>query len=178
MEVLKLKVDYEGYYGGSVHDYIILPKEWNGLFVEEITKDSNKEVYLGEIEGKHSEVYGDITIELIDLEKLSFMEKSNLINGSDFSNFESFIENEEGNFEETISQNILKKRKEIYSLLSKYDYDKYDWSDTGKINTQFKKYLINIFDLNNEKEIKNINVAAEDLQKAIEVLKNNNIEMY
>ncbi len=66
--IVLLEMGWDGR-GGSVFEQIALPKE-NALRLKDIML--NKNVYFGEIWGKHSEVYGDIsedTFELIEDKK-------------------------------------------------------------------------------------------------------------
>ena len=98
MEVIKYSVDYDRYYGGSIHEYCLLPIESAGVYIDYEEGVHKRAVYLGEIEGKHSEVYGDLVVEIIDLSALNQLEINTLIKGSDISNFESFFEGAEESF--------------------------------------------------------------------------------
>ena len=65
---LKFHQNYKGH-GKEFESYTIYPKEADGLIFKDI-KEGRGSIFLGEVEGKHSERYGDLTISEIDTEDL------------------------------------------------------------------------------------------------------------
>lgn len=176
-EVLKLRVAFDGYYGAHVDDHILLPTEVIGVFFEELPMGSAvDEIFLGEIEGKHSEVYGDLDVELVDLDSLSPTDVAELIKTQDFNHFEGFFDILEESFEEeleldeNLEAHIKKKAKDI---LDKYDVtDVPEWGTyTAEIHEKFEVHLIEQY----VKNFKSITVLEEDYDAAIEQLSNGGI---
>lgn len=77
MNIIKLNLYGEGYYSGSSYDetMFLLEEDYKKLGIDL----NGEEVCLGELDGKHSEVYGEITVRTIkdeEQESLTF-EKNN-----------------------------------------------------------------------------------------------------
>lgn len=67
MNLVKISVYGEGYYSGnSYEETIFLLEEDYKLLGEDF---DSKEIYLGELDGKHSEVYGEVDVEIIPYDK-------------------------------------------------------------------------------------------------------------
>lgn len=67
MNLVKLNVYGEAYYSGQEYSETIFLLEED---YDKLKKDFNgKEIYLGELDGKHSEVYGEVEVEYIPEEK-------------------------------------------------------------------------------------------------------------
>lgn len=122
-KLVLLEMGWDGR-SGSIFEQIVLPSE-NVLRLKEILLD--KEVYFGEIWGKHSEVYGEIseeTFEIItDEDKIkAFLSEYPSGHDYDHSFIYTFIEECETQLEEYseserddyVSQELI---DEIYSLL-------------------------------------------------------------
>lgn len=176
MEVLKLSVDYDGFYGGSIHEYCLLPIEWNGLYTHELSCGTEGDaIYLGEIEGKHSEVYGDLTIEIIDLSELSSRELSELIKGSYTGSFESAFESWESDFHYEIED-----EEEAYKL-KQAEFEKLN-SIEFRNEWQIKSVAISeqlIAKLSSQLEdFTEIIIKASDIDGAIQLLQDNGIEIF
>lgn len=63
MNLIKINVYGEGYHSGrSYEETIFLLEEDYKLLGEDL---QDKEIYLGELDGKHSEVYGEIDVDII-----------------------------------------------------------------------------------------------------------------
>lgn len=174
MEVLKLSVDYDGYYGGSIHEYCLLPIEWNGLYTHELSCGTEGDaIYLGEIEGKHSEVYGDLTVEIVDLSKLNKHQLSELIKGSDTGNFEGTFEGWEEDFDYEDEEEALKLKRAEFKKINNIKFES-GWS--------IKSVAVSenlIAKLSNQlEEFVEITIKASDMDKAVQLLQNNGIEVF
>ena len=60
MELVKVRLFGEGYYSGATYEDNIWIKKSS---YEKLKNDFPKELYCGELDGKHSETYGDVSIE-------------------------------------------------------------------------------------------------------------------
>lgn len=77
MNLVNINVYGEGYYSGSSYEESIFLLEED---YKELGKDLNgMEVYLGELDGKHSEVYGQVEVEIIteEMQKTYNFNKNN-----------------------------------------------------------------------------------------------------
>lgn len=176
-KILKLNVTYLGSYGGNIDDTLILPYETNGLLFnisEDVTIED--EIDLGEIEGKHSECFGDLKIEVLNLDVLSAKEVSALIKESDFSNFEIYFQGLEiamSEFQEEKPEHL--DQSAIDGILQKYGVDKDSYGVlTSEVHDNFieklkKKYVT---------EFKVISVSEEDYELAKELLTANGIKSF
>lgn len=173
MKVMKLRVYFEGYYGGYVNEFVLLPPDINGVFFEELKEKTYSDtVYLGEIAGKYSECYGDLDVSIIDLDELGIKEASDLVKKSDFGEFESYFEMIETDFEDDEDEYDLEKVKKSlkqygvehdgYMIKTSFVHDKF-------INQLKEKYA---------KKFKTITVLEEDYKKAINLLSGNNINHF
>lgn len=62
-KALQLTVTYYSRYASDVEEVLLLPLEANGLIIKNLEVGvMENEVYLGEIEGKHSVCYGDLHV--------------------------------------------------------------------------------------------------------------------
>lgn len=177
MEVLKLSVDYDGYYGGSIHEYCLLPIDWNGLYTHELSCGTEGDaIYLGEIEGKHSEVYGDLTVEVVDLSKLNKRQLSELIKGSSVGEFEGTFEGWEEDFDYEIEEEEEEARKLKQSEFEKLNGIKF------KSKYEIKSVTISenlISKLSGQlEEFAEITIKASDLHKATIILQDYEIETF
>lgn len=176
MEVLKLHVSYDGYYGGAVDEYVLLPLEVNGVLFKELTVgDHEREVYLGEIEGKHSEVYGDLEVEIIDLNDLDIKTVTGLINNSNDGEFECYFERIENDYREHLECEEIDYDEQIKPIVDKYNLELSTWSIVSvKVHEKF------IEDLKRDyvAKFKTITVLEKDYNEAISILHNSNIESY
>lgn len=88
---LKFYVSTEAYYSGATYDeeVIILADDFIKYVYESVDiVDSDElegieeatEVYVGELDGKHSEVYGDLCVEILDQEDLESSDFSRYLN--------------------------------------------------------------------------------------------------
>lgn len=173
MQVMRLNVTYNGWYGGDVDETILLPLEVNGVLFEKLEKKTyDSVVWLGEIEGKHSECYGDLHVDFVDLSKLTTKAVSTLINKSDFSEFEVFFEEIEARFEEDEDEYDLDKVKEI---LGQYgvEYEEY-MIKTSFVYHEFIEQLKEKY----VEEFKTITVLEKDYETAVDLLKRHEIEMF
>lgn len=173
MKIMVLNVTFNGYYGGNVNEILILPLELNGVLFEELVEGTyTRVVYLGEIEGKHSECYGDLHVEFLDLDDLSVKEITNLISSSSFGEFESFFEGEEADFQENEEEYDEGKVEEI---LSSYGVEVVNWMiQTSAIHDKF-------IDILKEKHVQNlrtITVLETDYNSSIKLLVENNINIF
>lgn len=173
MEVLKLSVDYDGYYGGSIHEYCLLPIEWNGLYVEKLDYGTHSDaIGLGEIEGKHSDVYGDLKVELVDLSKLNTKELSELVKGSSVDEFERTFEGWESDlYYDENETNKLKQAK--FEKLNGIEF-KSDWSiKSAEISENLIAKLSGQLE-----DFTEIVVKASDVDGAILLLQDNGIMVF
>lgn len=129
MKVLKYSIDYDGYYGGSMQGYCLLPLEIKDLYIEGFAEEGSYDdaVYLGKIEGKHSHVETDLIVEIIDLEDLNIKEINELINGSDVGTFESFFEGQEESHFEYLEDEENEEQKELLARRKAFE-EKYNIS--------------------------------------------------
>jgi hypothetical protein len=110
-----LEIGWDGR-GGSVFEQIALPKE-SALRIKDTLL--NQEVYFGEIWGKHSEVYGEVSEEdfkiVADKKKIkNFLEEYPSGHNYDHSFIYTFIEyNEEQEMQDGITQEILDELKNL-----------------------------------------------------------------
>jgi hypothetical protein len=110
-----LEIGWDGR-GGSVFEQIALPKE-RALRVKDILL--NQEVYFGEIWGKHSEVYGEVSEEdfkiVADKKKIKkFLEEYPSGHEYDHSFIYTFVENnEEQEMQDGVTQEILEELKTL-----------------------------------------------------------------
>jgi len=176
MKVLKLHVDYDGYYGGSVHEYVLLPQEVNGVLFEELSVGNHdREVYLGEIEGKHSEVYGDLEVEIIDLNNLDIKSVNNLINNSSIGEFECYFEGIEGDYRDELECEEISYDNKIKPIVDKYNLELSAWSIVSvKVHEKFIEELKRDY----VTKFKTITVLEKDYTEAISILHNSGIESY
>lgn len=91
MKALKIEVNYDGRYA-STNSHCLFPLEANGIIFPFIQEFESGVVSLGELEGKHSDCYGDIKTTIIDLSLLSSEELQELIKNSDLKDFISYFE--------------------------------------------------------------------------------------
>lgn len=176
MKVLKLSVDYDGYYGGDVHEYCLLPVEWNGLYADELDKGIySRAVYLGEIEGKHSEVYGDLTVEVIDLSTLNTKELSALVKGSFTGEFECTFESWESDFndenEEELDEISLKRTE--FESANGISYS----SEWAIKSVAISENLISKLEISLE-PFEDITIKASDKEKVLQLLKDNGVQTF
>jgi hypothetical protein len=108
-KLVLLEIGWDGR-GGSVFEQIALPKE-SALRVKDILL--NQEVYFGEIWGKHSEVYGEVSEGdfkiVVDKKKIKkFLEEYPSGHDYDHSFIYTFIERfEEQEMQDEITQDII-----------------------------------------------------------------------
>lgn len=187
MKILKFHQNYEGYYAKGFESYTIYPKEADGLIFKDI-EEGEEVVPLGEVEGKHSDCYGDLTISEIDTEDLSVEELEDLVENSDLSDFESLFESNTYDFTEWMESlegtaelsEIIQKRKEMYDYLGiDLDPKKLDWREIWKVNEAFIVKLKEKIAAEKSKlpQVISINVNAQDKEEAIKILKENGIEV-
>lgn len=168
MKTIKLRVVFDGNYGGSVDEYILLPLDANGVLFEELKEGTYKnEISLGEIEGKHSECYGDLIVEVVDLENYSVNKITDLINNSYFGEFEGYFEMQEEDLEDV--------EDEVDILLNRHSVDKEKvYILTEAIHDNFIKSLKSKY----VEEFRSITVLELDYEKALKSLSDNNIRTY
>lgn len=107
MNLVNINVYGEGYYSGSSYEESIFLLEED---YKELGKDLDGiEVYLGELDGKHSEVYGEVYVEIITEE----MQKTyNFNKNNDGEKLYDLIEELSPN-----SKNIIKRAKKYIGTL-------------------------------------------------------------
>ena len=107
MNLVNINVYGEGYYSGSSYEESIFLLEED---YKELGKDLDGiEVYLGELDGKHSEVYGEVYVEIITEE----MQKTyNFNKNNDGEKLYDLIEELSPN-----SKNMIKRAKKYIETL-------------------------------------------------------------
>lgn len=172
-KVLKLNVSYSGYYGGDVDETMILPLDINGVFFEELEVGEYEDaIYLGEIEGKHSEVHGDLSVDIIDLDNLSLKEVSNLIEQSDSSQFDSYFE---GAWDDIDEDEDEYDEQKVNAIREKYGVDTNSYeTDAVQIHDIFIEQLKNKY----VKSFRDVTVLEEDYDRVIEMLAAYNIKVF
>lgn len=183
MKLLKYRVDFENWYGADVHDYCLMPVEFMGSYSpkEELGVTIEEVIDLGEIAGKHSECYGDLTITVIDLDELNQKAINELIEGSNKCNFDCYFDTitdrleeilDEGEDNELTVESVELNRKK---LIDKYNVTDKGWGINGDIVCEaFIKYLKQKY----VTELSVITIKQEDRSKAVELLQQNGIEYY
>jgi hypothetical protein len=171
-KVMKLNVKFYGNYGGGVNETVLLPLDINGVLFKPLEdKVYEDEIYLGEIEGKHSECYGDLSVELVDLDKLTIKQVTDLIEQSDFGEFENYFE---GTEEEYMNEDDYNEEK-VNQISKSYDIQPKRWSiKTGLIHENFIEQLKDKY----VKKFKTITVLEENYDNAMSVLHNSEIETF
>lgn len=177
MKLVILEGSFNGYYA-SAKERVVLPieaaeKNIYGELKEGIYKDA---VDFGELEGKHSECYGDLVIKYVDTDEMNQTEIMELVNGLDEANYiESFLErNGIEWWEENVSgdeqkQAIANKKTDDFTK-SVGVKDGYIYHVPGKfLETLKEKYVIST---------KEIIVKETDYDKAINLLKEKGIELF
>lgn len=173
-KVLSLNVTYSARYGSDVDEILLLPLDINGVLFSKlesgVTLDSV--VSLGEIEGKHSECYGDLTIDVVNLDELNAKEASQLIKDSYFGEFESYFEEMQMNRREDLDD---EEKEAIEKILDKYEIDRNSYGIlTSKVHDKFidelkEKYVV---------KLKEVIVSEDNYERAVELLKSNGIEVF
>lgn len=168
MKVLKLEVKYDGNYAQE-EGYMILPTEINGtLFEKQPLNETLVEVVdLGELEGKHSECFGDLEIVVIETDELNTIELQDLVENSNTSLFGPYLEVLEDNF--VIDE---ENKVETEQILEKYGLE----CDSFLKSVTIHHYLIQEL----SKELKRtslLGILEDDLEKAVKLLKENGIEV-
>ena len=114
-KVLKLNVTYWGNYGGDIDETMILPLDINGLVFCELEQGTHRDaIVLGEIEGKHSDVDGDLSVSIVDLDELTLKDVSDLIESSGFDTFEGFFYEQEECLEEDEDEYDAEAANKVY----------------------------------------------------------------
>lgn len=173
MKVMRLNVTYNGWYGGNVDKTILLPLDINGVLFEELEENTyDCVVWLGEIEGEHSECYGDLHVDFVDLDKLTPKAVSALINKSDFSEFEAFFEEMEIRFEKDEDEYDFDKVKEV---LGQYGIEHEEYMiKTSFVHAEFIEQLKEQYVEN----FKTITVLEKDYEAAVDLLEQYEIEVF
>jgi len=176
MKVMKLNVMYKGYYGGDVDEYVLLPVDINGVLFEKLEEGHYEEaVYLGEIEGKHSEVYGDLIVEIIDMDKYDIKTATGLIEGSYVGEFECYFEGSEERYREYLEDEDESYNDKIKSVVDKYNLELSSYSIvTVLVYDKFIEELKNKY----VESFKTITVLEKDYDDALSMLHNFGIETY
>lgn len=173
-KVLRLNVVYYGNYGGDVDETLLLPLDVNGVLFSNLETGVtlDKRVSLGEIEGKHSECYGDLTIDVVNLDELDSKKASQLVKYSNFEKFENFFEDMEIDYHEHLEN---EEKDLINKLLDKYEVDRNSYGIlTNKVYNKFieeleSKYVI---------RFKEVSVNEADYEKVIKILKSKGIQTF
>lgn len=172
-EVLKLNVTYGARYGSDVDETLILPAEVNGVLFEKLNPGEtlNSAVWLGELEGKHSECYGDLEVDIVDLDELNPMEVTNLIRISSYNRFESFFEELEIDFAESED----KDEDAANELMRKYGFGEEHYGlDTSGVHDKFIEQM----KIKYSDSFKAINIREEDYQRALDLLSEYGIKVF
>lgn len=165
---------YNGYYADA-EESIALPAEANENIIfgkfEEGTIYENV-VDFGELEGKHSECYGDLSVEYVDTDEMSDGELIELVDKlSPLDRLEVFLEHNSINWwEENVEgaeneEEITNKEKELLD-----DWDAYQiYNVPDKVLELLKeKYMV---------QTQTLKIKESDYEKALSLLKENEIEV-
>ena len=118
MKTLKIEVNYDGRYA-SANSHCLFPLEANGVIFPFIKEFESEVVSLGELEGKHSDCYGDISTTIVDLSLLSSEELQELIENSDLKDFISYFEIASDDWYEYLDELKTGDSKELKEILEK-----------------------------------------------------------
>ena len=184
-EIMKLRVVYDSRYGNDVDEHTFVAEEYLWAFWRDYVGSGHYEriISLGEIEGKHSDVWGDLIITRVDLESLSPMEIQRLVDTIDDSyliDFFNEIEDEaiqatdETKFECIDEEDLERKawREEFFEEYPEIKMGKYD-----PIGEQLHPYIVEFMEKSSVKT-KILNVNEEQYERAIDVLKQHGIELF
>ena len=184
MKVLKLSVEFEGRYA-TKEGHVLMPVDSNGVIFGYLQENRliEKSVDLGELEGKHSECYGDLKVETIDLTQLSPLEAQMLVENSDFGTFEIFFEHIESDFKEYVQELKEEEYEEIYEIEAEenqlYDNLGIVKPDYGiKSHIVYKSFMKQLEEFMKDKKTAEITVLASDLTKAQALLLDNGIKLF
>lgn len=184
MKVLKLSVEFDGRYGYK-NEFVLMPVESNGVIFGFLQENEvlKEKVDLGELEGKHSECYGDLTVETIDLSLLNPKELETLVENSYFGDFEVFFEQIEFQFKEYVEELKGLEEEEFYQIESE-EKALYDNLGIVKPNSSVKSsyiydaFMVQVKSFMQDKKTAQITIFASDLEKAKALLLDNRIELF
>lgn len=184
MNVLKLSVEFDGRYGYK-REHVLMPIESNGVIFGFLQENEvlERRVDLGELEGKHSECYGDLIVETIDLSSLNPKELESLVKESSFGDFEIFFETVEYEFKEYIEELKDLEEEEFYQIESE---EKAFYANLGivkpkssiKSRSIYDAFMLQIENFIKDKKTYQITILASDLEKAQALLLDNGIELF
>lgn len=186
MKALKLRTTYYGRYN-DLEATVLMPIEANGSVFGFIPLDETQErvVSLGELEGKHSQCYGDLTAEIIDISTMNPVHLKNLYQESDFSSFESYFEQMEGQIEEYLEEiKDSEDDQEEYNQIKQEQKAVYEMLGIDEEKAYFKSR--EVFDAFDEKikeyveKVKTVtvDVMASDYEAIKELLEKNGFKIY
>lgn len=169
MELLKLTVTYESVQS-SVKQNLLAPLEILGVS-EEIQLGLNKGVIcLGNIDGTNSDCYGDLTVEIVNLDDLKKLKKIKLVEW----NISSYIAN---HFNELKFYNVTTPEiNKFISENSSNDEDKSGYPVLWSIEILaelLEEQYIKPLDM-----MKNIKVDDKDFVRALHLLAQNGIDFF
>lgn len=173
MDILKISVRYIGYYGGDVDEVMILPNEVNGVVFPKLEEGLYKDaLHLGEIEGKHSDVYGDMLVEVVSLDSIRATKAKKLIESSYYEQFSSFFEDLEVDADD---EGELDEGK-VKELMLKYGVESPE-EKYGPQSEHIHNAFIEDMKDNYIEDMVEIIIKKEDYNKIKEILVDNNIEI-
>ena len=152
-EIMKLRVVYDSRYGNDVDEHTFVAEEYLWAFWRDYVGSGHYEriISLGEIEGKHSDVWGDLIITRVDLESLSPMEIQRLVDTIDDSYLIDF-------FNEIEDEAIQATDETKFECIDEEDL--VEFMEKSSVKTKI------------------LNVNEEQYERAIDVLKQHGIELF
>lgn len=168
-KVLKLEAIYNGAYA-QLHEYMIVPAEASGILFEKLPIDEIVEdaIDLDELEGKHSQCYGDLLVTEIETDELDPIELKEFIENQNVGYFEIFSETIESKFAD--KEDFDKEKVE--NLLKEYDIDK-SYIHTISISKNLCKML-----KEKQPKLTALNIETAELEKAMKVLEEAGVKVY
>lgn len=165
-KALKIEAVFDGVYA-SESQYVIVPKDINGVLFPklEIGETVEEEVWMGELEGKHSECYGDLTVTEVDLGKLSKFELNDLFESSNPSYLLDYFTDHEIL---ASHENPGSPDDKAYSEI----VEKYGLQDCkfGKVKVVINCFKSLVESTMGRSKVREIKILEEDYEKVIEML--------
>lgn len=158
-KALKIEAVYDGMYA-SESEYIVIPKDINGVLFPklEVGETVEDEVWMGELEGKHSECYGDLIVTEIDLGELTKFELNDLFKNSNPSRLLDYFTDHE-----FLGSNNSSESEDYSRIVEKYGLQDVKFNKVEVVANYFKCDV-------EPSRVLEIKILEDDYDKVIEML--------
>lgn len=158
-KALKIEAVYDGMYI-SESEYIVIPKDINGVLFPklEVGETVEDEVWMGELEGKHSECYGDLIVTEIDLGELTKFELNDLFKHSNPSRLLDYFTDHE-----FLDSNNSSESEAYSRIVEKYGLQDVKFNKVEVVANSFKYEV-------EPSRVLEIKILEDDYNKVIEML--------